>query len=66
MEVQLGTVGRGETVEPRHAINAADKSLGDHKREPSGNLAKWFVPPIVVPSLLLGLIVISAIYQRSW
>jgi hypothetical protein len=31
-----------------------------------GTMASWFVPPVVVPAFVVALIIISAIYQRSW
>jgi hypothetical protein len=34
--------------------------------ESSGNSASWLVPPIVVPAFFAALIIISAVYQRSW
>jgi hypothetical protein len=34
--------------------------------ESSGTSASWLVPPIVVPAFFAALIIISAVYQRSW
>jgi hypothetical protein len=32
----------------------------------SGTSASWFVLPIVVPAFFAALIIMSAVYQRSW
>jgi hypothetical protein len=45
----------------------ASKSLpGKTRDKSSGTSASWFVPPIVVPAFFAAVIIMSAIYQRSW